>query len=399
MMLSEYLKKLDNLTSSRTQLDWFEKLEKRSKEAFYFFENADSSERVRIKEEFTNRVRTEELKAWYGSPDGAILFQGTSISSLTIPCELSSPLHLKDIRDLEAALAESYIELHDEHADKVRKAILEDVEDWISSGLYFGVAVASKVISQAFNLTVPYKDVVFTVRDFLVDPHEIISYPRDIRVDYFQAAKEKITCFDQMDLQQEELEASLIMADISKPRIEEYKDKIILTPVRCNEIASCLARRVKKLIIEKTSGRIKPRSLAVVIYDTDTPYTYHHLLGCNGNPLAPILPGLTVLGTSGTIDALRWLYTYRISLIAQKMMKSSLYSEVHRKFIPFIFYGVLVPRDADILLDMDNLDALRYRGNISPQIEFCYLLPDIAGFLKRELNSSFLDDLEQRLKG
>ena len=82
----------------------------------------------------------------------------------------------------------------------------------------------------------------------------------------------------------------------------------------------------------------------------------------------------TILGASGTADALRWLYTYRLSLIAQKIQKGSLYSEVHRRFMPFTFFGVLVPRDAEILLDMDNLHRLRYKGNLSPDLEFSCLI-------------------------
>ena len=42
--------------------------------------------------------------------------------------------------------------------------------------------------------------------------------------------------------------------------------------------------------------------------------------------------------------------------------------------MPFVFFGVLVPRDADILLDMNNLHRLRYRGNFSPELEFAYLI-------------------------
>jgi len=62
-------------------------------------------------------------------------------------------------------------------------------------------------------------------------------------------------------------------------------------------------------------------------------------------------------------------------------MKSSLYSEVERKFIPFVYFGVLVERDAEILLDLDKLGALRYRGNISPEIEFSYLVQKLTNHL------------------
>ena len=97
-------------------------------------------------------------------------------------------------------------------------------------------------------------------------------------------------------------------------------------------------------------------------------------MGYNEYHISPVLPGLTILGASGTADALRWLYTYRLSLIAQKIQKGSLYSEVHRRFMPFTFFGVLVPRDAEILLDMDNLHRLRYKGNLSPDLEFSCLI-------------------------
>jgi len=57
---------------------------------------------------------------------------------------------------------------------------------------------------------------------------------------------------------------------------------------------------------------------------------------------------------------------------------------VHREFMPFVFFGVLVPRDADILLDMNNLHRLRYRGNFSTELEFAYLLSRL--FIEEERN-------------
>jgi hypothetical protein len=177
-----------------------------------------------------------------------------------------------------------------------------------------------------------------------------------------------------MELERNELEASLVLADISKPKFDKYKGKVLLAPIRCNEIAALLSERIAERIREKTSGKINPRSLSITIYDTDTPYTYHEVMGYGSCSFSPILPGLTILGSSGTIDAFKWLYAYRLSLISQKVQKSSLYSEVHREFMPFVFFGVLVPRDADILLDMNNLNKLRYRGNFSPELEFAYLI-------------------------
>jgi len=381
MILSDYLKLLDRYSNNPQQVSWNKKLAERVKNGFSLFGGSNDEERSRLLREFSNRVRTEELKAWYSCPEGKVLFQGTSISSLTIPCELSTPLSLTDINKLEDAVAEYYIKLHDRYADKVSDAIIENIDAWIKTGLYYGIVISSKLISQAFQLKVPYKDVVFKVKNSLVDPHEITSYPNKIRIEYFKKAKEGVKCFRNMDLTREEVESSLILADISKPKLKHLKDNIILAPIRCNEIAAIFANRVKELIITKTRGRIKPSSLTVVISDTDTPYTYHHLLGYNGNDFSPALPGLTLMGASGSMDAFRWLYAYRISLIAQKIMKSSLYSQVHQRFIPFVYFGVLVPRDAEILLDLNALDTLRYRGNIDSALEFCFLVPAIKEYL------------------
>jgi hypothetical protein len=397
MNLADYIASLNNICELEKQRAWYARLEEQVDRGLRGYREMDDVQRQLLNSEFQNRLRTEEIKAWYGAPEEKSLFQGTSISSLTIPAVYASPLELTGIEQLEGIIADSYIKLHDRHEGSVRKAIVENVEDWIAAGLYYGITIASKLLSQAFKLSVPAGDVVFDVNGYRVDPHEIISYPQSIREFYFKQVCSRLDCFGPVDFDQEEMESSLILADISKPRLECYKNQIFLAPIRCNEIASVLATNVRRLIIEKTAGRISPPSLAIVIMDTDTPYTYHHLIGGNGNELAPVLPGLTVLGSSGTIDAFNWLYTYRVSLISQKVMKSSLYSEVQRSFVPFMFFGVLVPRDAEILLNMAELDMLRYRGNLSPQIEFCYLIPRLQSYLERNVANNFREMFKKRL--
>jgi len=376
MNLSAYLNKTNEILNRTEQRNWLAKLDERIKVGGESYRQASEGDKHRLHHEFLNRVRTEEIKAWYGAPEGNTLFQGTSISSLIIPHEITSPLELGSINELEESIAEAYIELHNKYAAQVKGAIIENVDDWINEGLYYGVTIGAKVISQAFDLYVACDDVVFKIGEHTVDPHEITSYPDEVRNEYFEKCMKHINVFGDLDLEQKEFESSLVLADISKPKIEKYKEKIILAPLRCNEIAAILSEAVTKRIREKTSGKINPRGLTVVIYDTDTPYTYHKIMGYRQDPSLPVLPGLVVLGSSGTIDAFRWLYAYRVSLIAQKIMKGSLYSEVHRQFIPFIFFGVLVPRDAEILLNMNNLHRLRYKGNIDPNLEFYYLVQD-----------------------
>ena len=397
MTLAEYLRELDRTVAAEPeQVAWYGRLRAQARAGTALVERASASERDGLVAELAARVRTEELKAWYSAPEGPTLFQGTSVTSLTIPCELPNPLGAESIESVEAAAAEHYVRLHDEHEASVRGAILEDVTDWLHQGLFYGLAVPSKLLSQAFGLSVPVDDVVCRVAGHLIDPHEIIASPAEVREAYFSEVTRRLDCFEGLDVRREELEASLILADISKPRLEQYRSRLLLAPIRCNEIAALFARRLAQRIRRLTDGRISPSSLAVVIYDTDTPYTYHHLLGCNGDPLAPVLPGLTVLGSSGTIDAFRWLYAYRVSLIAQKMQKGSLYSEVHRRYIPFVYYGVLVPRDAAILLDLTRLDRLRYRGNLSPRLEFACLLPSLDEYRHRDTNPVPIDDLIDR---
>jgi hypothetical protein len=378
MDLAGYLAPIASLTRREKQKSWFLELEERVKAALELYGALDERARQCVWDELRNRIRTEEVKAWYCEPEQGSLFQGTSISSLTVPHTIPEPLALQSITELEEEIAGAYINLHHRHVDRMKGAFQEAVDEWLQQGLYYGVVICSKVISQAFGLSIYSEEAIFEVDGHHVDPHEITSYPSQVREAYFEECKRKIACFDGLDLEQRELESSLVLADISKPKIARYKDQVLLAPIRCNEIAALLSERIVRRITEKSSGEIVPKGLTVVIYDTDTPYTYHEIMGYCANNLSPALPGLTILGSSGTIDAFRWLYTYRVSLISQKIQKGSVYSVVQGKFTPFVFYGVLVWRDAEILLDMENLSMLRYRGNLSPDLEFAYLVADLC---------------------
>ncbi len=397
MKLSSYLGQL-NVAETPLQQEWYARFKAGVRKGQALFESASPEKRSLYNRTFEQWVRTEEIKAWYGEPDGESLFQGTSVSSLTIPYEVETPLTLNGVEELEDALVHAYIDRHDRYEKDVISANLESVDKWVAEGLYFGVVLGSKMISQAFDLTAPADSVVFEVNGTLVDPHEITSYPQSIRKAYFEACRNKINCFKDVDITQTDFEKSLVLADISKPKIEKYQGRLMLGPVKCNEIAAIMSQRVTRLIREKTSGRISPRSLMLSIYDTDTPYTYHQVAGYFGKDMAPTLPGLTLLGSSGSCDAFKWLYVYRCSLIAQKIMKSSLYSEHARRFIPFVFFGVLVERDAEILLDLDRLSLLRYRGDISPYLEFCYLLPKIDKQLNEVEDLDLSEELIDRIR-
>ncbi|MCW8914498.1 MAG: hypothetical protein OQK24_01445 [Magnetovibrio sp.] len=396
--LAHYLKEAEAKVGCPSHSGWYAKLGEKVQEGKAHFESCSNEEKVRLTRLFEDWVRTEELKAWYGEPENGSLFQGTSVSSLTIPAEYDAPLEIRSVQDLEEAIADQYIEQHDRYEADVKNAIMEDTSKWRHEGLYYGVVVASKLLSQAFDLSIKAEDAVFEVDGVVVDPHEITTYPAEIREKYFEQCLERIDCFaDIPNLTQAELESSLVLADISKPKIEKFDQRILLGPIRCNEICTVISEHVCDLIEYKSGGRIHPRSLQVTIYDTDTPYTYNQIMGYYGREMSPSLPGLVVLGSSGTIDAFRWLYAYRVSLLSQKIMKSSLYSEVAKRFIPFVYFGVLVERDAEILLEMDNLSKLRYPGNISPFIEFAYLIPKLVDYVKATSDAPYEDDLKKIL--
>ncbi len=382
MRLNQYLYESKIAPLDPKQEAWDKRLEERVLSYHNSFQKPPL-----LYEEFERRIRTEELKAWYSSPNPGDLFQGTSVSSLVIPATFEKPLNIHSISQLEEIIADQYILAHDRYVGAVENAIIEPIDDWVKTGLFYGVVLPSKVIAQAFNLVIDTDSLVVDINGECVDPHEIYSYPLEIREEYFDGIRSRIDCFEGLNLGREEFESSLVLADVSKPNIKRYKHKALLVPVRCNDIAALMSRHIKVLIQKKTQQRIIPRSLEVVIYDTDTPYMYHQIMGYNGNPDAPCLPGLIVLGASGTIDAFRWLYTYRVSLIAQNIMKGSLYSQVASSFIPFIFMGVLIPRDAQILMDMDQLDTLRYTGNISSKIEFAYTANDLLKYVKNDTSS------------
>ncbi|MBT3878114.1 MAG: hypothetical protein HOF76_03525, partial [Candidatus Scalindua sp.] len=105
MTLSEYLKKIDGVLSSQEQQAWLERLEKRTMEGFQLFASAGEDGRLKISDNFRDRVRTEEIKAWYSEPHGDSLFQGTSISSLTIPYKTSNPIEFNTVFQLEEEIA------------------------------------------------------------------------------------------------------------------------------------------------------------------------------------------------------------------------------------------------------------------------------------------------------
>lgn len=396
MKLAEYLLGLKD--DFQLQAEWRQQLKSGFDQGSALLAGASPAKRQLYANLFRDWVRTEETKAWYSEPEKGSLFQGTSVTSLTVPWETKEPLPLTDILDLEEQLVAAYIASHDRHEAAVRRANQDNVDKWVAEGLYFGVVIGSKILSQAFGLSVPADKVVFPVDGVMVDPHEITTYPQDVRERYFKSCLDQLDCFDGLDLTQAEMEESLALADISKPRIERWRGRLMLGPVRCNEIAAQLSRRLCRAIAERTGGRIAPRSLQVTIYDTDTPYTYHQIAGYYGRDDAPVLPGLTCLGASGSIDSFRWLYAYRASLIAQKMMKSSLWSEVERCYVPFVFLGVLVERDAEILLDLDRLSLLRYGGNLSPLIEYSYLLPRLEGYLRATRDLDRDSHFAQRLR-
>lgn len=398
LRLSTYLKEIDRLIKEPTQTEWLKRLEAQVQQGEEILAGCSLLEQTTLSTFFNDKIRTEEIKAWYGEPENGSLFQGTSISSLTIPHVTEKPIHLETVHDLEDEIANSYICYHDLHENKVRGAHLESVEHWLSEGLYYGVVIGSKVISQAFQLATSQEEIIFSVEGVKVDPHEIAHYPNTIREAYFLEARKRIECLQGIDLTQSEFEECLLLADISKPKLQNYKNKLILGPPRCNELCALISRNITTKIREISNGRISPRSLMVTIYDSDTPYGYHQVAGYLGRPHCPILPGLTVLGSSGTIDAFRWLYAYRTSLVSQKIMKGSIYSQVQGQFIPFVFYGVLVERDAEILLDLARLSFLRYRRNLSPYLEYLFLVPSLKEQLDSTSHRDFKNEARNRVE-
>ena len=118
----------------------FETQKRDRREGEILYAQADNSRRRLFDQTFRDSIRTEELKAWYGEPEGNSLFQGTFVSSLTIPCSLNAPLPLSGIDELEESIADHYIRLHDAHEKTVRQASLESVDKWMAEGLFFGVA-------------------------------------------------------------------------------------------------------------------------------------------------------------------------------------------------------------------------------------------------------------------
>ncbi|HNX90780.1 MAG TPA: hypothetical protein PKG81_02875, partial [Candidatus Omnitrophota bacterium] len=229
MNIEKYILSKKTVLDSASQCQWKARLD--TKMGFF---NGIKEKPHELYQYFERRVRTEELKAWYSSPDPGDLFQGTSISSLVIPATFKRPLEIKGVEQLVEEIADCYIRYHDKYAKAVSDAIVESVEGWIKEGLFYGVVLPSKIISQAFDLAVDTRSLVVDIEGDAIDPHEITSYPAEIREKYFNSVRPGIECLSDMNISRQEFEASLILADVSKPKIQKYKGKALLGPIKCN---------------------------------------------------------------------------------------------------------------------------------------------------------------------
>ena len=77
--LASYLKRTDEKINTEEQKKWFKKLKTKTEEGVEIYKKSTDETKRNICLDIQNRIRTEEIKAWYSTPQENSLFQGTSI--------------------------------------------------------------------------------------------------------------------------------------------------------------------------------------------------------------------------------------------------------------------------------------------------------------------------------
>ena len=122
----------------------------------------------------------------------------------------------------------------------------------------------------------------------------------------------------------------------------------------------------------ETKGH-KADPLYVVATDTDSP---HRLLTVQSNkPINgyPLTPGLSMCGSTSSVEGVDFMYIYRIGLIAQAISNNIISSKIKGKYSPFVFLGLLSPFGySNAAIPTGEMGNLRYKGNIDLKKEFLH---------------------------
>ncbi len=316
---------------------------------------------------FNQLLQNEQQKAMQAVQAFATgsLFGGTSVTALVRKPFLPQSLHPQGLEELAEAIADSYVaETRNLKPHLERAFTSTECELFLEHGLFYGVHVSPKLIALSEGLVVEHKDLLL---EGFPEPYQLPKQAPEIIKEYFVRLKEERGL--DLDL------SSLVLADTTVPA--GFEGKKILNPSNLNVKLSRLSSLITDLIKQKS---VNVDALYLVSTDTDSPHRL--LLSENKKPLEgyPLTPGLTMCGSTASIEGFDFLYVYRIGLIAQMIGNNIISSRMQGNFSPFTFVGMLSPFGyKNGAIPTGRMGDERYSGNLDLRKEFLFQYKSCIG--------------------
>jgi len=285
-------------------------------------------------------------------------FGGTSVSALIRRPALTSQLEPKSYEELADTIAEAYIREAEDVYKKLSNGFTpEEVDLFREHGIFYGVHLSPKLIALTEGLVVEHKDLLL---DGFPDPYNLHKEPQEVIDRYFSELREQRGF--------EIGPRSLILADTTTPR--GYEGKKILNPTNLNDKLVQLSRLTTQAI--RNRGK-KVDDLYFLSTDTDSPHRVLLAEGKKATDGYPLTPGLTMCGSTATIENFDFKYAYRLGLIAQGISNNIVSSKITGNYSPFVFTGMLSPFGyTNGAIPTGKMGKLRYPGDIDMRKEFLF---------------------------
>jgi len=285
-------------------------------------------------------------------------FGGTSVSSLIRRPNLDSQIEPKSYEELAERIAGVYVDESRDVFEKLDNGFVPgEVELFKEHGVFYGVHVSPKLVGLTEGLVVEHEDLLL---DGFPEPYSLPKESREVIEGYFSELR-KQKGFD-IKL------SSLVLADTTTPR--GYEGKRILNPCDLNEKLTQLSRLTTQAIRDRGES---VDDLYFLSTDSDSP---HRILITEGRkPIRgyPFTPGLTMCGSTATIEGFDFKYAYRLGLVAQGISNNIIGSKMSGEYNPFMFVGMLSPFGyINGAIPTGKMGELRYPGDIDLKKEFLF---------------------------
>lgn len=318
-------------------------------------------EKVLALQLFNEMLQNEQQKAAQAVQafNNGVNFGGTSVTALLRKPNLCDQLSPTSIEDLADSIAEHYVHESRAVVPLLRKAFTPDeVRLFEEHGVFYGVHISPKLIAISEGLVVDHDDLVL---DGFPDPYSLkLRADKEMLRNYFIQLREQRGIDVNL--------TSIVLSDTTTPR--ELEGKRILNPTDLNRKLADLSAITTRKIRQKG---LSVDQLYMLSTDTDSP---HRLLVCQGlSPLQgyPLTPGLTMCGSTASMEGFDFKHVYRIGLIAQIISNNIVGSKMMDVFSPFMFIGILSPFGyVNGAIPTGKMGEMRYDGDIDLKKEFLF---------------------------